>query len=95
MLVVDVGGLVAPARLDVAVDRIETAQVELGARARQVEDVMARNEISDIDRRTALSEAEDVDVAQALIEVRAKEFSYQAALSASARAVGMILTVRD
>ncbi len=72
-------------RLDVAVDRIETAQVELGARARQVEDVMARNEISDIDRRTALAEAEDVDVAQALIEVRAKEFSYQAALSASAK----------
>ena len=72
-------------RLDVAVDRIETAQVELGARARQVEDVMARNEISDIDRRTALSEAEDVDVAQALIEQRAKEFSYQAALSASAK----------
>ncbi len=72
-------------RLDVAVDRIETAQVALGARARQVEDVMARNEISDIDRRTALSEAEDVDMAQALIDMRAKEFSYQAALSASAK----------
>ena len=72
-------------QLDVAVDRIETAQVALGARARQVEDVMARNEISDIDRRTALSEAEDVDMAQALIDMRAKEFSYQAALSASAK----------
>jgi len=72
-------------RLDVAVDRIETAQVELGARARQVEDVMARNEIFDIDRRMALSEAEDVDMAQALIDMRAKEFSYQAALSASAK----------
>lgn len=72
-------------RLDAAVDRIETAQVELGARARQVEDVMARNEISDIDRRTALSEAEDVDMAQALIDMRAKEFSYQAALNASAK----------
>lgn len=71
--------------LDEATDLIEAAQVELGARAKQVEDVAARTEILDIDRRQALSELEDVDVAQALIDVRAREFTYQAALSSAAR----------
>ena len=72
------------ARLDAMTDQMEAAQVELGARARQVEDVMARNEVIDLDRRQALSEVEDVDVAQALIDVRAREFTYQAALSSAA-----------
>jgi flagellar hook-associated protein 3 FlgL len=72
-------------RLDTAVDRIESSQVELGARARQIDDVIARTEISDIERKQALSEVEDVDVAQALIDMSAKEFSYNAALSASAK----------
>ena len=72
------------ARLDEVTDHMEAAQVELGARARQVDDVMARNEVLDLDRRKALSEVEDVDVAQALIDVRAREFTYQAALSSAA-----------
>lgn len=72
------------ARMDAATDRIEAAQVELGARAKQVDDVVARTEILDLDRRQALSEVEDVDVAKALIEVRSREFSYQAALSSAA-----------
>lgn len=71
-------------RLDAATDRMEAGQVELGARARQVEDVAARTEILNLDRRQALSEVEDVDVAQALIDVRAREFTYQAALSSAA-----------
>lgn len=73
------------ARLDTAVDRIESSQVELGARARQIEDVIARTELSDIERKQALAEVEDVDIAQALIDMSAKEFSYNAALSASAK----------
>jgi flagellar hook-associated protein 3 FlgL len=72
-------------RIDAATDRLEAAQVELGARARQVDDVVARTELLDLDRRQALSEVEDVDVAQALIEVRAREFNYQAALGAAAK----------
>jgi flagellar hook-associated protein 3 FlgL len=71
--------------LEAATDVVQTAQVELGARARQVEDVMARSEITDLDRRQALTELEDVDISQALIDVRAREFNYQAALSVSGR----------
>ncbi len=88
----DPGGMAAGLQaLDDATDLIEAAQVELGARARQVEDVAARTEILDIDRRQALSELEDVDVAQALIDVRAREFTYQAALSSAARVMQVSL----
>jgi flagellar hook-associated protein 3 FlgL len=72
-------------RLAAAAHRLETAQVELGARSRQVEDVMSRSEVIDLDRRHALSELEDVDIAQALIDARAREFNHQAALSVSGR----------
>lgn len=79
------------AALDGAMDRIESAQVQLGARARQVDDVMARNEIFDIDTKQALSEVEDIDVAQALIDSSAKQFSYQAALSTAAKVMQISL----
>lgn len=78
-------------KLDASVDRIETAQVELGARARQVEDVLDRTQASDLDRKRELSELEDTDMAQAVIEVKAKEFSYQAALNVTGRILGTSL----
>jgi flagellar hook-associated protein 3 FlgL len=80
-------------RLSGSIDRIETAQVELGARAKQVEDVIARTELADLDRRQSLSELEDVDIAEALIDVKAREFAYQAALDVSAR--GMSTSLLD
>lgn len=78
-------------RLSSAADLVQTAQVELGARARLVEDTMARNELGDLDRRQALTELEDVDIAQALIDVRAREFNYEAALSVSGRLLNLSL----
>jgi flagellar hook-associated protein 3 FlgL len=78
-------------RIDAALDRIESAQVELGARAGQVEDVLTRAQQVDIDRRQSLSELEDVDIAQAMIDVSAKQYAYQAALSVSARGMSSSL----
>ncbi|HTO00674.1 MAG TPA: flagellar hook-associated protein FlgL [Microthrixaceae bacterium] len=77
--------------LDTAMKRIESAQVELGARARQVDDVMARMASTDIDTKQALSEVEDVDIAQAMIDASAKDFSYKAALSTAAKVMQMSL----
>ncbi len=77
--------------LDTVMDRIESAQVQLGARARQVEDVIARTAITDIDTKQALSEVEDVDIAQAMIDASAKSFSYQAALSTAAKVMQISL----
>ena len=72
-------------RVDTAIDRVESAQVELGARARQVDDVVARSETADLDRRQALSELEDVDIAEAILDLKAREVGYQVALSATAQ----------
>ena len=78
-------------RIDSALGRIQSAQVELGARAGQVEDVLTRSQQVDLDRRQSLSELEDVDIAEALIDVNAKQFAYQAALNVSARGMGSSL----
>lgn len=78
-------------RIESASTRIETTQVQLGARARQLEDVVARAASSDIDRRQALSQLEDVDMAEALIRVRGRQFSYEAALGIAGRTMSTSL----
>lgn len=70
-----------------ATERIETAQVEMGARARQVEEIEMRNATVTVELRSSLAEVEDVDVAEALIEVRVQEMAYQAALQITARVI--------
>jgi flagellar hook-associated protein 3 FlgL len=78
-------------RIDTATSRIEDTQVTLGARARQLEDVTARAASADIDRRQALSQLEDVDMAEALIRVRGRQFSYEAALGIAGRTMSTSL----
>ena len=70
-----------------ATDRIERAQVEMGARAKQVEEIASRNLEVDIELKFALSEVEDVDMAEALIEVQVQEMAYQAALGVAAKVI--------
>ena len=47
--------------------------------------------MTDLDQRQALSEIEEVDIAQAMIEMNARQFSYQAALSSTAKVMQMSL----
>lgn len=68
-------------------DRIETAQVEMGARSKQIEEIGFRNAEVDVELKAALSEVEDVDMAEALIEVRVQEMAYQAALQVTAKVI--------
>lgn len=78
-------------RIESATNRIETTQVQMGARARQLDDLMARAASSDIDRRQALSQLEDVDVAEELINVQARQFSYEAALGVAGKVLSTSL----
>lgn len=78
-------------RLETATTRIENTQVQLGARTRQLEDLMSRSASSDIDRRQALSQLEDVDMAEALIRVQGRQFSYEAALGVAGRSMSTSL----
>lgn len=75
------------AKITTATDRIERAQVEMGARSRQVEEIGFRNADIDVELKAALSEVEDVDIAEALIEVRVQEMAYQAALQVTAKVI--------
>ncbi|QGG94633.1 flagellar hook-associated protein FlgL [Actinomarinicola tropica] len=70
-----------------AADRIERAQVEMGARSKQVEEIGFRNAEVDVELKASLSEVEDVDIAETLIEVRIQEMAYNAALSVTAKVI--------
>lgn len=70
-----------------ATDRIERSQVELGARSKQIEEIGMRNQEVEIELKFALSEVEDVDIAEALIEVQVQEMAYQAALGVAAKVI--------
>jgi flagellar hook-associated protein 3 FlgL len=74
-------------RITAATDRIERAQVEMGARSKQIEEIGARNAEVDIELKFALAEVEDVDIAEALIEVQVQEMAYQAALGVAAKVI--------
>jgi flagellar hook-associated protein 3 FlgL len=74
-------------RITTSTDRIERAQVELGARSKQIEEIGFRNQEVDIQLKSALAEVEDVDIAEALIEVQVQEMAYQAALGVAAKVI--------
>jgi flagellar hook-associated protein 3 FlgL len=74
-------------RITTATQRIERAQVEMGARSKQIEEIAFRNADVDVELKAALSEVEDVDMAEALIEVRVQEMAYQAALQVTAKVI--------
>lgn len=74
-------------RVDAAMSRIGECQAALGTRSRQLEALNERNASLVIDLRTGLSEVEDIDYAQAVIEVKTQEMAYNAALSVTAKVI--------
>jgi flagellar hook-associated protein 3 FlgL len=72
-------------RIDAAVDRMGKAQVELGSRSKQVEEVGQRNQEVTIELKYALAEVEDTDMVEAIIALQAQELAYQGALAVSAK----------
>lgn len=78
-------------RIDTALTRVQTAQTELGSRLRQLDDVAERNRIRDGELQGQVSELEDIDVAEAAVEIKAREFAYQSALAVSARVMQLSL----
>ncbi|MFK8025719.1 MAG: hypothetical protein AB8G26_17310 [Ilumatobacter sp.] len=73
--------------LDEARVRLGTAMAEVGRRVSQLETVSADASVRKLRLVEQLSLIEDVDIAEALIQVNAQDNSYQAALSAAAKAM--------
>ena len=78
-------------QLDGAIERVASATVEVGARARQLETLEVRNGDERQRLSTLLSEAEDVDLAEVFVTLKAQENAYQAALQVAARVLPMSL----
>ncbi|MGE0510454.1 MAG: flagellar hook-associated protein FlgL [Acidimicrobiia bacterium] len=73
------------ANLDAAAKRVGAAAVEIGSRAARLETLQGRALDDQMRLRSSLSQAEDVDLVEALVNVKAQETSYQAALQIAGR----------
>ncbi|MGQ0826041.1 MAG: flagellar hook-associated protein FlgL [Actinomycetota bacterium] len=83
-----------PAQLDTLVADLDTRTravqaelAEVGARYKRVETMKDRNSADALTMRQNLSNVEDTDMAQAVMELQMQEVAYQAALQATARAI--------
>lgn len=81
-------GLSAAPGLD-AIERsrgfVQQSQTTLGARLASLEKLESRNEGVTIEMRSALSETEDVDLAEAILDLKGQEAAYTAALGVAGR----------
>ena len=78
-----VGGNLVP--LDAVTERMKTALTGIGARYARIEAAAARVDQVTLTNKAALSEVENVDVAEAIMDLQMQEVAYQAALGATAR----------
>lgn len=75
------------ADLDTRTETVKTRLAEVGTRYRRVETMKDRNTADALTMRQNLSNVEDTDLAQAVMELQLQEVAYQAALQATARAI--------
>jgi flagellar hook-associated protein 3 FlgL len=75
----------AISNLDTARERIDTLRVQVGVKQNTVKSIQDQRANVETDLRAQLSIAEDVDMAQASIDLNAADLAYKATLSAAAR----------
>jgi flagellar hook-associated protein 3 FlgL len=73
--------------LDSAMARVAGVQANLGARAKQVEDIGARNSEVSLELTRSLSDIEDIDLPKTIIEVQTQQMAYQAALAVTGKVI--------
>jgi flagellar hook-associated protein 3 FlgL len=82
----DAAGLAtAISNLDTARERVDTIRVQVGVKQNTVKSIQDQRSSVEVDLRAQLSQAEDVDLAQASIDLNAADLAYKATLSAAAR----------
>ncbi len=77
--------------LDQAMDATLGALAEVGTRVGRVDATASRLETLELDLRSLLSQIEDADMAEAMLNLNMEEQSYRAVLAASARLLGASL----
>ena len=79
------------ANMDAGTARLGVATVEIGSRGARMNEIQVRAEDDQLRLRTLLSEAEDVDIVEALVTAKSQENAYQAALQVAAKIIPMSL----
>jgi flagellar hook-associated protein 3 FlgL len=74
-------------RLDAVAQQMTTAQADLGARYSRVESAVNDLSSATLNNQTALSNIENVDLAQATMDLQLQQVAYQASLGATARVI--------
>jgi flagellar hook-associated protein 3 FlgL len=72
-------------QIDGALERMRTAAADVGARYARVESAMNALDGATLDTKTALADVENIDVAEAILDLQMQEVAYQASLGATAR----------
>lgn len=72
-------------RIDAAVDQVLQAVDRVGARQQGFELIAQRLQAQDVNLKSLLSKTEDLDIAQAIIELQTQENVYRLSLAAGAR----------
>ena len=66
-------------------EQITTSRAEMGTRQARVEAAVSATAARELDLRSSLSEVEDADLPETIIDLKLQEAAYQAALGATAR----------
>lgn len=72
-------------QLDSVTENMKTSLADLGARYSRVEDTQTRLASTTLDNKASLSDIENVDLAEATMNLQLQEVAYQASLGATAR----------
>jgi flagellar hook-associated protein 3 FlgL len=73
--------------IDNATNRVSQAQVLIGSRAAQIDDVINSLEDRQVTAKDSLNSLENVDMAQSIVEMKTREAAYQAAIQVTAKVV--------
>ena len=77
--------------LDAAMVRMQSETGRIGGLAARLDEIDARNLESQVTTKTQISEVRDVDMAEAILRLKAAETSYEATLSAAGRSLSRSL----
>ncbi|SHH83391.1 flagellar hook-associated protein FlgL [Clostridium grantii] len=74
-------------KIDDNIDNVLNLRAKVGAKVNRFESIFQKNEADNLNMKTILSENQDVDVAEKIMEYMAMENVYQTTLSAGAKAI--------
>jgi flagellar hook-associated protein 3 FlgL len=80
------------ASLDTQTNTVQTGLAEVGARFQRVDSMKNQNSADALTMKQNLSKIEDADIAQVMMNLQTQQVAYQAALSATAKAIQPSLT---